>query len=253
MSDQLSKKYLLYLRDMSRKVVYGSSAAGNYSQVLIRGSKLQKDKRLQRVTNFKIQNLAKNINWYKQSINQEKIGNGIFCASGVLTGSYTKKSGSKNLLKLISAPLIYSQITFEEDNEYEISEWVINYDLASTLFSQKLNEEEEAFSEIQLNVSNNGSEIIDALEEKLSKTEITDLKAINEISSLFIKHIKDTQDIEVEYFENPLLCCEEAIKFKEIKKEQGLFCTQGDWIFFAPIPPGLSTYRALNDLAEELK
>ena len=253
MSDQLSKKYLLYLRDMSRKVVYGSSAAGNYSQVLIRGSKLEKNKRLQRVTNFKIQNLAKNINWYKQSINQEKIGNGIFCASGVLAGSYTKKSGSKNFLKLISAPLIYSQITFEEDNEYEISEWVINYDLASTLFSQKLNDEEEAFSEIQLNISNNGSEIIEVLEEKLSKIEITDLKAINELSFCFIKYIEETQDIQVEYFDNPLLCCEAAIESKEVKKEQGLFCSKGDWIFFAPIPPGLSTYRALNDLAEELR
>ncbi len=253
MSDQLSKKYLLYLRDMSRKVVYGSSAAGNYSQVLIRGSKLQKDKRLQRVTNLKIQNLAKNINWYKQGINQEKIGNGIFCASGVLTGSYTKKSGSKNFLKLISAPLIYTQIIFEEDNEYEISEWVINYDLVSTLFSQKLNDEEEAFSEILNDDSNNGREIIEEIEEKLSKTKNNDLKTINNLSSCFIKHIKDSQDIEVEYYENPILCCEAAIEFKEIKKEQGLFCSEGDWIFFAPIPPGLSTYRALNDLAEELR
>tara|TARA_B100001057_G_C22741530_1_gene907958 strand:+ start:437 stop:1198 length:762 start_codon:yes stop_codon:yes gene_type:complete len=253
MSDQLSKKYLLYLRDMSRKVVYGSSAAGNYSQVLIRGSKLQKDKRLQRVTNLKIQNLAKNINWYKQGINQEKIGNGIFCASGVLTGSYTKKSGSKNFLKLISAPLIYTQIIFEEDNEYEISEWVINYDLVSTLFSQKLNDEEEAFSEILNDDSNNGREIIEEIEEKLSKTKNNDLKTINNLSSSFIKHIKDSQDIEVEYYENPILCCEAAIEFKEIKKEQGLFCSEGDWIFFAPIPPGLSTYRALNDLAEELR
>ena len=253
MSDQLSKKYLLYLRDMSRKVVYGSSAAGNYSQVLIRGSKLQKEKRLQRVTNFKIQNVAKNINWYKQGIKQEKIGNGIFCASGVLTGSYTKKSGSKNLLKLISAPLIYSQIIFEEDNEYEISEWVINYDLASTLFSQKLNDDDEAFSAIQIDQSNNGSEIIEEIEEKIRETETNDLKTINDLSSTFIKYIKESQDIEVEYYENPLLCCEAAIEFKEIKKEQGLFCTQGDWIFFAPIPPGLSTYRALNDLAEELR
>ena len=253
MSDQLSKKYLLYLRDMSRKVVYGSSAAGNYSQVLIRGSKLQKNKRLQRVTNFKVKNLEKNINWYRQGINQEKIGNGIFCASGILTGSYTAKSGSKNLLKLISAPLIYSQIIFEEDNEYEFSEWVINYDLASTLFNQKLNEEEEAFSAIQLNDTNNGSEMIEEIEEKISKTESHDLKTINDLSSSFINYIRESQDIEIEYYENPLLSCEAAIEFKEIKKEQGLFCTKGDWIFFAPVPPGLSTYRALNELAEELR
>ena len=253
MSDQLSKKYLLYLRDMSRKVVYGSSAAGNYSQVLIRGSKLQKDKRLQRVTNFKLQNLEKNINWYKQGINQEKIGNGIFCASGILTGSCTKKSGAKSLLKLISAPLIYSQIIFEEDNEYEISEWVINYDLASTLFSQKLNDEEEAFSAIQLNDTNNGSEIIEEIEEKINSTETNDFKTINDLSSSFINYIRESQDIKVEYYENPLLCCEAAIESKEVKKEEGLFCTKGDWIFFAPVPPGLSTYRALNDLAEELR
>ena len=47
MSDQLSEKYLLYLRDMSRKVVYGSGSSGNYSQVLIRGSKGKKAKQFQ--------------------------------------------------------------------------------------------------------------------------------------------------------------------------------------------------------------
>ena len=40
MEDSLSKRYLLYLRDMSRKIVYGAaSSAGDYSQVLIRGFK----------------------------------------------------------------------------------------------------------------------------------------------------------------------------------------------------------------------
>ena len=40
MEDSLSKRYLLYLRDMSRKIVYGAaSSAGDYSQVLIRGYK----------------------------------------------------------------------------------------------------------------------------------------------------------------------------------------------------------------------
>ncbi len=34
MSDQLSEKYLLYLRDMSRKVVYGSGSSGNSSDSL---------------------------------------------------------------------------------------------------------------------------------------------------------------------------------------------------------------------------
>ena len=30
------------------------------------------------------------------------------------------------------------------------------------------------------------------------------------------------------------------------------FCP-GDWIFFAPIPEGLSTYQALNDLSKEIR
>ena len=57
MSDQLSEKYLLYLRDMSRKVVYGSGSSGNYSQVLIRGSKGKKAKQFQRITSLKLNNL----------------------------------------------------------------------------------------------------------------------------------------------------------------------------------------------------
>ena len=51
MGDSLSKQYLLYLRDMSRKVVYGASgSAGDYSQVLIRGSKQKNGRKFQRMT-----------------------------------------------------------------------------------------------------------------------------------------------------------------------------------------------------------
>ena len=35
MTITLSERYLLYLREMSKKVVFGSGAIGDYSQVLI--------------------------------------------------------------------------------------------------------------------------------------------------------------------------------------------------------------------------
>ena len=43
MQEDLSTRYLLYLRDMSRQIIFStSSGAGNYSQVLIQGRKKKK-------------------------------------------------------------------------------------------------------------------------------------------------------------------------------------------------------------------
>ena len=147
MSDLLSEKYLLYLRDMSRKVVYGSGSSGNYSQVLIRGSKGKKAKQFQRITSLKLNNIVENYSeGYRRQTDQEKIGNGIFCGVGILSGTYTKKVGSNSALRLIAAPTLYGQLTFEEDGEWEISDWVVNYDIASSLIARNADEEEEAYA-----------------------------------------------------------------------------------------------------------
>ena len=252
MSDQLSKKYLLYLRDMSRKVVYGSSAAGNYAQVLIKGSKVNKNKRLQRVTNMNIKDISNQYDWFNKSINQEKLGNGIFCASGILTGSFSKQSGASKILKLISGPILYSQILFEEDNDFEISDWLINYDLMSILFGTKSDDDDDIFTEIETKDDMDGKLIIELLENNLINNNLKDISEINKISMNFINNLRDLQNNNLEIRELPRLCCEEAINLKEVKKEKGIFCAPGDWLFFAPVPPGLSTYRALNDLAEEI-
>ena len=54
----------------------------------------------------------------------------------MLAGTYTKKVGAKNSLRLVAAPTIYGQVVFEESGECEISEWVVNYDLATALISR---------------------------------------------------------------------------------------------------------------------
>ena len=36
------------------------------------------------------------------------------------------------------------------------------------------------------------------------------------------------------------------------KKEKKLYYCKGDWIFNAPIPDGLNTYTALEEIAKEL-
>ena len=58
MSDILSERYLLYLRDMSGKVV--SRSSGHSSQVLIRGTRGKKEKKFQRITQINLMKLFEN-------------------------------------------------------------------------------------------------------------------------------------------------------------------------------------------------
>ena len=129
MDDSLSKQYLLYLRDMSRKVVYGASgSAGDYSQVLIRGSKQKNARKFPRMTDIKLDKLINNPEGYRRQQDQENIGNGIFCGVGIVAGTFSKKVRGVKSLRLISAPAIYGQLIFEEEEEgeSEISEWIVN-------------------------------------------------------------------------------------------------------------------------------
>ena len=254
MSDLLSEKYLLYLRDMSRKVVYGSGSSGNYSQVLIRGSKGKKAKQFQRITSLKLNNIVENYSeGYRRQTDQEKIGNGIFCGVGILSGTYTKKVGSNSALRLIAAPTLYGQLTFEEDGDWEISDWVVNYDIASSLIARNADEEEEAYAAFDPESDKTGNQIIEEIEERLEKLKGNDLTILNQLSQTFLNGFKQLTDTPAEIVETPLESVTAAISARDEKKIKKFFFCPGEWIFFAPIPPGLSTYRALNDLAQEIR
>ena len=254
MSDLLSEKYLLYLRDMSRKVVYGSGSSGNYSQVLIRGSKGKKAKQFQRITSLKLNNIIENYSeGYRRQTDQEKIGNGIFCGVGILSGTYTKKVGSNSALRLIAAPTLYGQLTFEEDGDWEISDWVVNYDIASSLIARNADEEEEAYAAFDPESDKTGNQIIEEIEERLDKLKGNDLTILNQLSQTFLNGFKQLTDTPAEIVETPLESVTAAISARDEKKIKKFFFCPGEWIFFAPIPPGLSTYRALNDLAQEIR
>ena len=254
MSDLLSEKYLLYLRDMSRKVVYGSGSSGNYSQVLIRGSKGKKAKQFQRITSLKLKNIVENYSeGFRRQTDQEKIGNGIFCGVGILSGTYTKKVGSNSALRLIAAPTLYGQLTFEEDGDWEISDWVVNYDIASSLIARNADEEEEAYAAFDPESDKTGNQIIEEIEERLDKLKGNDLTILNQLSQTFLNGFKQLTDTPAEIVETPLESVTAAISARDEKKIKKFFFCPGEWIFFAPIPPGLSTYRALNDLAQEIR
>ena len=254
MSDLLSEKYLLYLRDMSRKVVYGSGSSGNYSQVLIRGSKGKKAKQFQRITSLKLNNIVENYSeGYRRQTDQEKIGNGIFCGVGILSGTYTKKVGSNSALRLIAAPTLYGQLTFEEDGDWEISDWLVNYDIASSLIARNADEEEEAYAAFDPESDKTGNQIIEEIEERLDKLKGNDLTILNQLSQTFLNGFKQLTDTPAEIVETPLESVTAAISARDEKKIKKFFFCPGEWIFFAPIPPGLSTYRALNELAQEIR
>ncbi|BEV35767.1 hypothetical protein [Synechococcus sp. M16CYN] len=251
MNSNLSERYLLYLRDMSRKVAFSSASGGDYAQVLITTSKRKIKSRFQRITNIHFSDLKNTGNeGYKREIDQQKIGNGIFCGVGMLAGTYTKKVGTRNFLRLIAAPIIYGQVIFEENGECQISEWVVNYDLATALISKNTDEEEEAYAAFDPDANLTGSQIVQDIEEKLDNVGLEELVSMAALSDKFVSDFKIFTKTPCECLESPLACVKSAIEARDITKIKKFFYCPGDWIFFAPIPPGLSTYRALNDLAQ---
>lgn len=251
MKNSLSERYLLYLRDMSRKVAFGSASGGDYSQVLITAAKRKTKSRFQRITNIHLSDLKNQKDeGYRREIDQEKIGNGIFCGMGILAGTYTKKVGAKSSLRLIAAPTIYGQIFFEESGECEISEWVVNYDLATALISRNADEEEEAYAAFDPDASPTGNQIVQDIEDRLDSISVDDLASVSSLSEKFVSEFKEFTETPCERLESPLVCAEAAIEARDVTKIKKFFYCPGDWIFFAPVPPGLSTYRALNDLAQ---
>lgn len=253
MPGSLSERYLLYLRDMSKKVVFGSGAAGDYSQVLITTSRRKTQKKFQRITDLRLnQVISSGTEGYRRELDQEKIGNGIFCGVGILAGTYAKRVGAKSTLRLIAAPTIYGQVVFEESGEAEVTEWVVNYDIATALIGRNADEEEEAYAAFDPEASKTGGQIIQDIEEELDGVTSKDVGSVLALSEKFVSGFMEITQTSCERVETPLECVESAINARDNLKVKKFFFCPGDWIFFAPVPPGLSTYRALDDLAKEV-
>ena len=249
----LSERYLLYLRDMSKKVVFGSGTAGDYSQVLITTTRKKSQKKFQRITDLHLnQVITSGTEGYRRELDQEKIGNGIFCGVGILAGTYTKRVGGKSTLKLIAAPTIYGQVIFEESGEAEVTEWVVNYDIATALIGRNADEEEEAYAAFDPEASQTGGQIIQDIEDVLEGVSTKDLGSVVPLSEKYVSGFKELTETSCERVGTPLECVEAAIDARDNLKVKKFFFCPGDWIFFAPVPPGLSTYRALDDLAKEV-
>lgn len=253
MSRTLSERYLLYLRDMSKKVVFGSGAAGDYSQVLVATSRKKPQRKFQRITDLKLsQVVTSGTEGYRRELDQEKIGNGIFCGAGILAGTYTKRVGAKSTLRLIAAPTIYGQVVFEESGEAEVTEWVVNYDIATALIGRNADEEDEAYSAFDPDASQTGGQIVQDIEDALESVSTKDIGSVLPLSEKYLSGFKELTETSCERVETPLQCVEAAIDARDNLKIKKFFFCPGDWIFFAPVPPGLSTYRALDDLAKEV-
>ena len=252
MGSTLSERYLLYLRDMSKKVALGSST-GDFAQVLIRPSKRKTKNKFQRITDLKLKQVIESgAEGYRRELDQEKIGNGIFCGVGVFAGTYSKRISGKSTLKLIAAPIIYGQIVFEEAGHAEVTEWVVNYDIATAIIGRNADEEEEAYAAFDPDTSRTGSQIIQEMEDALEQISTDDISNVMALSERFVSGFKDLTETICERLEIPLSCVEAAIDARDNQKIKKFFFCPGDWIFFAPVPPGLSTYRALDDLAKEI-
>lgn len=87
LEEELGRRYLLYLRDMSRKVIFGStkSSAGDYTRILVLNTKKKDDSRFSRMTDWTLNDIrSKGREGAKLADKQADNGNGIFCAAGVI-------------------------------------------------------------------------------------------------------------------------------------------------------------------------
>ncbi len=252
MQEDLSTRYLLYLRDMSRQIIFStSSGAGNYSQVLIQGRKKNKDERFSRITDYSLSKIElKGSEAYRADINLAAKGFGLFCALGILCGTYIPKN-KKNSLRLLAAPIIYGRLLFEEEGDCDISEWIVNYDLATCLYSEQTDESEEMdylFNDEKVSGSNTIREIESFLEHK-SKN---DLQNILKQGDIFVDDFSKVAEIPFVVCKTPLEAAQSAIEARDNGQKMLYYCP-GDWVFNAPVPDGLNTYTALDEIAKELQ
>ena len=259
MSDQLSHKYLLYLRDMSRQIIFStSSGAGNYSQVLIQGRSKKKQARFSRITDYSLSKIeSKRAEAYRADLNYASNGSGLFCAAGILCGTYltsrkktSKNNKSKSSFRLLAAPVIYGRLIFEDNGECDINEWIINYDLATCFYTEQFDESQEIdylLNEDKVSGSNTIREIEDAIEGE----EKDSLELIKEQADIFVEDFSKVAETQYEIVDTPLDAVKLGLEAVENKDKRLYYC-KGDWIFNAPIPDGLNTYTALEEIAKEL-
>ena len=96
-----------------------------------------------------------------------------------------------------------------------------------------------------------GNKIVDEIENVLDKNPNPSINLLDELSMKFIEGFSKLIETDFEIVDKPLDCLSLGIEARENKIRKFFFCP-GDWIFFAPIPEGLSTYQALNDLSKEI-
>ena len=277
--DELGRNYLLYLRDMSRKLIYSSSSstAGNYSSILILNRRKNDELIYSRITDWNLDLLRrKEKGGYKLEADQLAKGNGIFCAIGIVSGVVW--SSKRKAPKLISAPLVYGQIQFESSGESQINEWIINYDLATDLLYDKDEENSDDFFNLE-SFGLSPAEAIRDLQDKLDLIDIDEINQVKEISNNYLDFLIDSLSIDISSSPSPLISAKKAVNLKEIIDEKyklinkekanltenekklimeecenlsGLTFVKDDWIFSAPVPEGLNTYSALQDLSRIL-
>tara|TARA_B100000214_G_scaffold206914_1_gene150063 strand:+ start:185 stop:1054 length:870 start_codon:yes stop_codon:yes gene_type:complete len=277
--DELGRKYLLYLRDMSRKLIYSSSSstAGNYSSILILNRRTNDELIYSRITDWNLDILRrKEKGGYKLEAEQLAKGNGIFCAIGIVSGVVW--SSKRKAPKLISAPLVYGQIQFESSGESQINEWLINYDLATEL----LHDRDDGSTEDFFSLESSGlapAEVVRDLQDRLDLIDLENINQVKEISNDYLNFLVDSLRIDISNSPSPLISAKKAFNLKEtidekfrlINKQkenltdkekklimeecENLSCltfVSDDWIFSAPVPEGLNTYSALQDLSRIL-
>lgn len=251
--EELGRRYLLYLRDMSRKVIFGTgkSSAGDYTRILVLNTRRKDDSRFSRMTEWTLEDLrSKGKDGARLEAKQNKMGNGIFCAAGILTGVISGNSTGKGRNAVIAAPLVYGQIQFEENGESEIAEWLLNYDLATELLSSL--DDDTSASSINLEISGiKPAEVIRGLEERLEVLTTEDLDQVNQVSREYSEFLEAVLDIQASQSPSPIVAAKKALDLYDAKEEAAML-VEGDWIFTAPVPSGLNTYTALQDLAKKL-
>jgi hypothetical protein len=251
--EELGRRYLLYLRDMSRKVIFGTakSSAGDYTRILVLNSRRKDDSRFSRMTEWTLDDLRyRGKEGAKLAEKQADIGNGIFCAAGIIAGVVSGNATQKGKTSVIAAPLVYGQIEFEEDGESEIAEWMLNYDLATELLSGI--DDDKSEGSINLEVSGiRPAEVIRELEERLELLQTNDLEEVNRVSKDYEAFLSSVLCQEFGDCPSPIVAVKIAMGLSDAK-EEGVNTVEGDWIFTAPVPSGLNTYTALQDIAKKL-
>ena len=201
-----------------------------------------------------------------------KLDNGIFCGVGILSGTCDKRVKKGSELRLVAGPVIYGQVTFDDslllsDSSEpvgsslgeqlpfvappKISEWVINHDLASSLIPRIESEDDEVFAAFSSEEEKSANKLIGEIERKIELFADLSLDQVRDFSNQLMRGYIDITGIQSQELDTPLDSVKEAITARDFLEEKHLFYVPGDWIYFGPIPPGLSTYYALDDLASE--